>query len=124
MAYFYPLKVVEQGGERYLVNTSDHAVRRLVYSCGYWNTDLSGQWYQDEANPHYEVHDIPPHSHVPLGEVEIEDEDRNWWRADDITWDDGKHESAVAFAREERNETEPLPGRMVELPVIPLDPIA
>jgi hypothetical protein len=113
--------IVSQTGQRFLVNTSARTVRRLVLSLGYWHDDWDGTSFVEPTDPHYELDDIPAQSHVLLGDVDPEEEGVAWWRADDLVWEDGSSEQEAALQEQEYWDEDELPGKRVELPVLPMD---
>ncbi len=118
----YPLKMVRQVDERFLLNTSDRAVHKLVYSLGHCYTDFAGADFF-EADPHYELHDLPAHSHLSLGDVDPQEDELVCWHIDEIVWDDASTAAPMALQRELAWERDELPGQRVERSLIRLDPI-
>src|SRR5579884_1348128 len=100
MASTSPIKMVRQVDERYLINTSDHGVRKLVYAIGHQCFDICGAEFID-IDPHYELYDLPAHSHTLIADVASDEMEMACWCIEEIVWDDGTTSGASELQPEE-----------------------
>jgi hypothetical protein len=110
----HPLRIIEQSGQRYLVNASDRPVSRLVCSVGYCFIDWDGGTLLDPTVARFALHDVPAHCHVAIAAAERPDAGIVWWQADEIEWADGQLEGNVELPAEGFWDESPLPGQRVE----------
>ncbi len=116
----YPLRVVEKAGQRYLVNDSALAVRRLVFCTGCRFIDYDGTVIESPA-PRYELRDIPAACHVRFEESDPEEGGILWWQAEEVHWEDGQCDRGIDLHEHAAEEEGPLPGTIVAVARVALE---